>query len=144
MTGTTGLEHGMPLTTDRLLNLSLTTRLTESGMQVYLQFVDIRAVKGVSYFRLSEHGSGGRMSWTRSWAFTLFVLVTIALTEACSNSSPAISISLSPSMPQAIDQSQTLGIRANVTNDTSGAGVTWALIGPGSLSNSTASSVTYN
>jgi hypothetical protein len=61
----------------------------------------------------------------------------------CSSSSPPISVSLSPSFPQAIDQGQTAKITATVTNDGSFKGVSWSLTGPGSLSNSTGQSVTY-
>ena len=61
----------------------------------------------------------------------------------CSSSSPPISVSLSPPSPQAIDQSQTAGIAATVTNDRSLKGLSWSLTGPGSLSNSTGLSVTY-
>jgi hypothetical protein len=67
-----------------------------------------------------------------------------AVMDGCSSSSPPISVSLSPSSPQAIDQGQTVGITATVTNDTSyKKGVRWTLIGPGSLSSSTGPSVTY-
>ncbi|MFZ0278993.1 MAG: FG-GAP-like repeat-containing protein [Candidatus Sulfotelmatobacter sp.] len=52
-------------------------------------------------------------------------------------------MTLSPSSGQAIDQSQTLKITATVTNDSSSRGVSWALTGPGSLTNPTGSSVTY-
>jgi hypothetical protein len=74
---------------------------------------------------------------------SLFVLAMAAVIVGCSSSSPPISVSLSPSSPQAIDQSQTLGIAATVANDTSSRGVSWTLNGPGSLSNTTGSSVTY-
>jgi len=74
----------------------------------------------------------------------LFTVVMAVLTAACSSSSPPISVSLIPSSPQALDQSQTLGIAATVMNDKSLDGVSWSLSGPGSLSNSTTSSVTYN
>jgi hypothetical protein len=67
-----------------------------------------------------------------------------AVMGGCSSSPPPpISVSLSPSFPQAIDQSQTVGITATVTNDTSSKGVSWTLTGPGSLSSSTGASVTY-
>jgi hypothetical protein len=74
----------------------------------------------------------------------LFVLAMAAFMAGCSSSSPPpISVGLSPSSPQTIDQSQALGIRATPQNDTSNKGVSWTLTGPGSLTNSTASSVTY-
>lgn len=85
------------------------------------------------------------MSRVCDCGFVLFVLSLAAALCGCSSSPPRppISVSLSPSSQQAIDQTQTLGITASVTNDTSNRGVAWTLTGPGSLSNSTASSVTY-
>jgi hypothetical protein len=57
---------------------------------------------------------------------------------------PPISVSLTPSSGQAVDQGPGLSlvINATVTNDSSGKGVTWGLSGPGSLA-STTSSATY-
>src|SRR5208282_1195941 len=77
----------------------------------------------------------------------VLVVVTMAMFfDGCgsSSSSPPISVSVSPSSQQAIDQSQTVGITAAVSNDASGQGVSWSLTGPGSLSNPTTSSVIYN
>jgi hypothetical protein len=74
----------------------------------------------------------------------LLVVAMAAITGGCSSSSPPISVSVSPSSPQAIDQGQTVGITATVTNDTSSSGVSWSLAGSGSLSNATGISVTYN
>lgn len=65
------------------------------------------------------------MSRVCSCSVALFVLAMAALMGSCSSSSPPISVSLSPSSPQAIDQSQTLGITATVTNDTSSKGASW-------------------
>jgi hypothetical protein len=74
----------------------------------------------------------------------LFVVAIAAFLGGCGNSStPPISVSLSPSAAQGIDQSQTVGISATLTNDTSNKGVLWTLTGPGSLSSSTGSPVTY-
>ncbi len=73
--------------------------------------------------------------------FVLFLVAMLIAMVGCS-SSPPISVSLSSSA-QAVDQSQTVNITASVTNDTSGKGVTWNLTGPGSLSSSTGSSITY-
>jgi FG-GAP-like repeat/Putative Ig domain len=70
-----------------------------------------------------------------------FVAMTM-VTGGCSSSPPPISVSLSPQ--PTIDQGQTVGITAIVTDDTSSKGVTWSLNGPGSLSSSTGLSVTYN
>jgi hypothetical protein len=77
--------------------------------------------------------------------FALFLLLMLIAMAGCSGSStPPISVSLSPSSAKGIDQSQTLSITATVINDTSARGVSWGLTGPGSLSSSTSSSVTYN
>ena len=75
--------------------------------------------------------------------FAFFPVAMLIAMVGCSSSRPPISVSLSPSSPQAMDQSQSLAITATVANDTSGKGVSWNLTGPGSLSSLTASSVTY-
>jgi hypothetical protein len=65
--------------------------------------------------------------------------------SSCSsgNSAPTfVTLALTPSTAQFIDQGQTLNI--SLTTDTSGMGVTWTLSGAGSLSNKTTTSVTYN
>jgi hypothetical protein len=82
------------------------------------------------------------MSRIRCSDVTLLVVALAVLSAGCSNS-PPISVSLSPSSPQAIDQSQSVSVTAILTNDTSHQGVSWTLTGPGSLSNSTGSAVTY-
>jgi hypothetical protein len=85
------------------------------------------------------------MSRVCSCGVALFVLAMAAVMGGCSSSSsPPISVSLSPSSPQAIDQGQTVGITATVTNDMSQKGISWTLTGPGSLNNSTGPSVTYS
>ncbi|HXZ10908.1 MAG TPA: FG-GAP-like repeat-containing protein [Candidatus Sulfotelmatobacter sp.] len=66
------------------------------------------------------------------------------VTAACAGSSPGILVSLSPSSAQVIEQGQSLFISAKVLNDPSSADVVWSLSGPGTLSNATASTVTYN
>jgi hypothetical protein len=73
----------------------------------------------------------------------LLVLAMAAVMGGCGSSSPPISISLSPSSSPAIDQGQTVVITASVKNDTSSKGVSWTLTGPGSLSGSSGTSVTY-
>src|SRR5580698_6503127 len=83
------------------------------------------------------------MSRLFSCGGALFVLAMAVVIGGCGSSPPPISVSLSPSSPQAIDQSQTLTVGATVTNDTSVKGVSWTLTGPGSLSNPTTLSVTY-
>jgi hypothetical protein len=80
----------------------------------------------------------------RSWCVTLFVVAMAVVTSGCSSSSQPISVVLSPSSPQAIDQGQTVGISATITNSMSPIGVSWSLTGPGTLSNSTALAITYN
>ena len=85
------------------------------------------------------------MSRMRPWWVALSAMVTMAMViGGCSSSPPPISVSLSPTSPQAIDQSQTVGIKATVMNDTSSKGVSWSLTGPGSLSNAIGLSTTYN
>jgi FG-GAP-like repeat/Putative Ig domain len=87
---------------------------------------------------------GVAMSRVCLFVVALFVLGMAALMGGCASSSPPpISVSLSPSSPQAIDQGQTVVITATVTNDTTSKGVSWTLTGPGSLSSSTGPSVTY-
>lgn len=75
-------------------------------------------------------------------ALLFFVVAVLAFIQACSNSSHPISVNLSPSSAQAIDQGQTLSVKATVVNDASSRGVTWSLTGPGSLS-STSAFTTY-
>src|SRR5579864_6285037 len=71
-----------------------------------------------------------------------YVGAMVMVAGGCS-SSPPISISLSPSAPQAIDQNQNVGITATLANAGSSKGVSWSLAGPGSLSNSTGLTVAY-
>jgi hypothetical protein len=62
----------------------------------------------------------------------------------CSGSpSLPISVALSPSSPQVIDQGLSVSIKATVTNDTFSKGIAWSLHGSGSLSSSTGSSIAY-
>ena len=83
------------------------------------------------------------MSRICSCGAALFLLAIVVGMGGCSSSSPPISVILSPSSAQAIDQSQTLAITATVANDSYSRGVSWALTGPGSLTSPTGSSVTY-
>ena len=78
-----------------------------------------------------------------SSAQALFAVVMTVVAGGCM-SSPPISVRLTPSSPQTVDQGQTVAVTATVVNDTSSKGVAWSLTGPGSLSNSTGPSVTYN
>lgn len=86
------------------------------------------------------------MLWRRSRSLALLLATMVLATVACScaSSSPPISVALSPASSRAIDQTQTVAITATVTNDSSGQGVSWNLTGPGSLSNQTSATVTYN
>jgi hypothetical protein len=53
------------------------------------------------------------------------------------------SVQLTPSGAKTLGEGEALGIGATVSNDTSGAGVTWTLSGPGSLSSATTTGVVY-
>jgi len=77
------------------------------------------------------------------WLLVAFVASIAEFTGGCGSSSAPISVTLSPSSAQVIDQGQTVGITASVANANS-YGVSWSLTGPGKLSNATANSVTYN
>ena len=76
-------------------------------------------------------------------------LMVIVLVCGCSPSSPTslpppvISVSLTPTAQQTIQQNQTVGIVATVQGSSNNA-VTWSLSGSGFLSNQSATSVTYN
>jgi hypothetical protein len=80
---------------------------------------------------------------SRRWVLVFVVAITM-VAIGCSSSQPPIAVSLSPSSPQGTDQGGAVRIQANVTNDPSYEGVSWSLTGPGSLSSSTTTSVTYN
>src|ERR1700737_926825 len=56
----------------------------------------------------------------------------------------AITVVLNPNTAQTLDQGTTLAITATVSNDAANKGVTWTLMGAGSLTNQTTTSVTYN
>jgi len=80
----------------------------------------------------------------RSGRCALFVVVAIAgITVGCSQSSPPISVSLTPGTSVATDQGETVAISATVSNATSNPGVTWSLNGPGTISATSGSSITY-
>ncbi len=71
-------------------------------------------------------------------------LVTIVIMGGCSSPSPPISVTVSPSAAQSIDQGSTVALTASVMNDKASKGISWSLTGPGTLSNSTGSTVTYS
>jgi len=86
---------------------------------------------------------------TGSFVFSLHRLsVIIALVVAlfaagCNNSTPKISIALSPASAQNAVGGQVIPVAATLTHDAKAAGVTWSLSGGGALSGQTTSAVTY-
>jgi len=85
----------------------------------------------------------------RTLCSALVMLTSIWALSGCgggyqSTSMAAISVSLSPSTAQAIDQGQTINITATVANDSAYKGVTWSASGGGTLSGPTTTTVTYN
>lgn len=80
-----------------------------------------------------------------SQPFVLFVVLAAFVISGCGGGShPAISVTLSPSSAQNIDQGQTVSIAATVANDSANKGVTWTVSGGGTLSNQTSTAATYN
>ncbi|HVA01334.1 MAG TPA: Ig domain-containing protein, partial [Terriglobia bacterium] len=83
-----------------------------------------------------------------------FILLAIFLSSCGSSSTPStpqVSVAISPSAQQSIDQGQTVNFTASVTNDSNSAGVTWSLSGSGctgsacgTLSNTSTTAATYN
>ena len=86
----------------------------------------------------------------KSTRFLQHVFIALAVVGAfiaagCSGSStPQISITISPSATQTVDQGKTLSVMATVANDTSSQGVTWSLIGSGTLTGTSSTGTTYN
>ena len=76
--------------------------------------------------------------------FCIFAVLAVLVAGGCGGGSRPISVSLSPSSTQTIDQGQTVSITATVANDSAAKGVTWNVSGGGTLTNSTSTSVTYN
>jgi len=70
-------------------------------------------------------------------------LALAILVAGCNNSSPKISITLSPTSPQNAIGAQVIPVTATLLHDTKAAGVTWSLTGGGALSGQTATAVTY-
>jgi len=75
----------------------------------------------------------------RFWLFALVVIPLITL-AGCSSSGPSITLSSSATT---INQDETATISAAIANDSTNAGVTWSLSGPGQLTNISTTSVTY-
>ena len=85
----------------------------------------------------------------RTFCSALVMLISIWVLSGCgggyqSTSMSAVSVSLSPSTAQSVDQGQTINITAAVANDSAYRGVTWSVSGGGTLSGSTTTTVTYN
>ena len=78
----------------------------------------------------------------RVWVGIIFAaLMALA---GCSSGSAPVSVSLTPSAAQAVDQGQTVSLTAAVAHDSSNGGVTWTLSGPGALTNQGTTSATYS
>jgi hypothetical protein len=80
--------------------------------------------------------------------FSLLVLVIVIVVAGCgggggSNVTPVVSVRVSPSSAQTIDQGQQVSITATASNDSAAKGVTWSLTGSGTLSGSSITAVTY-
>ncbi len=73
----------------------------------------------------------------------LIALLTLGL-SGCGSSTQPISVTLTPSSTQSIDQAQTVAITAGVAHDAKNGGVTWGVSGGGTLTGSTTTSATYN
>ncbi|HEV2401334.1 MAG TPA: FG-GAP-like repeat-containing protein [Candidatus Sulfotelmatobacter sp.] len=84
------------------------------------------------------------MSKSRFRSVALVAVALVSATVACSNSPSPISVSLTPSSPQTIDQGQTVTITANVINDRNNQGVSWKLTGSGTLTSGNGPFITYN
>jgi len=74
------------------------------------------------------------------WALLPLACLIVA---SCNNSPKPIGIGFSTGAAVSIDQGQSLNISVQLTNDTKMLGVTWSLVGAGSLTNQTKTSVTY-
>src|ERR1700740_3267930 len=84
----------------------------------------------------------------RLMAISIFLTALIA---GCGSYNPAtssnpVSITLTPSAAQTVDQGKTVAVTATLAYDTNNQGVTWSLspaIGSGTLSGSTSTATTY-
>jgi hypothetical protein len=74
-----------------------------------------------------------------------FIVLTLLVLSGCGTSgAPPIAVGLTPSSTQSIDQAQTVPITAAVAHDPKTAGVTWAVSGGGTLTNTSTASATYD
>jgi hypothetical protein len=76
----------------------------------------------------------------RSPALSLCLILVVAI-AGCASGSPPIALTFPSGSAQAIDNGQSVNITVNGAGTK---GVTWSLSGPGTLSNQTLTSVTYN
>jgi hypothetical protein len=76
---------------------------------------------------------------------SVFLLGSCLYVAGCTGTPKTFNaVQLTPAKAQTIDQGTTLGIAAEVLNDTSGLGVNWSLTGPGTLTSQTPTGVLYN
>jgi hypothetical protein len=73
---------------------------------------------------------------------TIWMFVLLAL-AGCSGNVSIVYDTIAPATTQLLDAGQSVTLTATVYNDSSNSGVTWALVGGGTLSNQTATTVTY-
>jgi hypothetical protein len=74
-----------------------------------------------------------------------FIVLSLLVLSGCGTSAaPPIAVGLTPSSTQSIDQAQTVPITAAVAHDPKTAGVTWAVSGGGTLTNTSTASATYD
>jgi hypothetical protein len=79
------------------------------------------------------------------WLVCCLILITCFQNLGCTSTPAGFhGVTLTPSAPQTIGAGTTLAITAAVSNDTSGAGVTWNTPANGTLSGVTTTSATYN
>ncbi|MFY9531331.1 MAG: Ig domain-containing protein [Candidatus Acidiferrales bacterium] len=92
------------------------------------------------------------MTWLRWVPAVICAGVCVGALSGCGGgkAKPALTISISPSAAQNVDQGQKLAFTVTVTNDLTNAGVTWSLSGTncsgnncGTLSNTTTTATTY-
>ena len=80
----------------------------------------------------------------RSYLCNAALPLLLLVVAGCTNSLPPLAVSLSPSAPQAVNQSGVLDITATVSHDPDNKGVSWSLSqNIGSLDNQSTTSATY-
>ncbi len=76
-------------------------------------------------------------------SFVVGILVWAMVFAGCSGGSNSLTITLTPASGQSLNPGDTATITATVANDSTNAGVTWTLSGPGTLSDNTKTTVVY-